>query len=136
LGDVRPKPGPHGCPNGAGCDGSGWVHVLPSYAEHRYPQPRLTDLGDLSDAEAERVAAHYAGRRHAALNTVYPCKGCRPTQFFAWCAGHHAPDHGGAAGNRAECPICKPPDGEAPTTARRRRGRHTVLSYDRKDWDD
>lgn len=34
-------------------------------------------------------------------NTVYPCKVCRPREFFRWCEGHWSSDH-----DRAACPTC------------------------------
>jgi len=65
------------------CGGLGWVHVSPAYAD-RLEQPARP------------------GHRAALLNTVYPCKDCHPTSFYAWASGCLDPDH-----DRFNCDRCQ-----------------------------
>lgn len=72
--DPLEEPPPAAC----GCD-HGWRQVKPAYAEHM--------VADITD-EAER-----RHRYAAALNTWYPCRNCRPVQFYRWAEGHWLVDH-------------------------------------------
>lgn len=86
------------CPD---CSGEGWRTVLPSYAEHMYPMPMAT-LTDPLDAQALAVLQEAtAERRAAAANTIYPCRTCRPQQFYRWANGHFTPEH-----DSDRCPQC------------------------------
>ena len=81
TGDPDDDPPPERCR----CDGTHWVQVSASYPEKLYPDPPPPPLDasdqDLSDhavlVELIRV------RRAGAANTVYPCKVCTPTTFYA-----------------------------------------------------
>jgi hypothetical protein len=57
----------------------GWRFVTPEYAEHMVAE--IT-------SEAER-----AQRRASALNSVFPCRGCRPVQFLRWAEQHWDREH-------------------------------------------
>lgn len=63
------------------CDGDGWVPVHANYADHLAEQ--TTKPG--TDAHAQL--------RDALARSVYPCKDCRPVQFFRWAEGHWSRDH-------------------------------------------
>lgn len=76
----------------------GWVHVRPAYAEHQVPMP------DTDGLDAETVAAverEVARMRAAAADSYYPCRNCRPAQFFRWVGGHWEKDHD--PGGCSEC---------------------------------
>lgn len=97
------------------CGGGGWVLVQEGYVDRLAPVPdRAIDLTD--DVYDALVAAN-AARRAALARTVYPCKECRPAQFFRWAAGHFAGDH-----DRTACDECR--DGRVTSGRRRRRGGH------------
>jgi hypothetical protein len=93
LADQPPCPcgNPH-CPCGR-CHGDGWVEVQPGYARELFPDPTLDKLAQLDDTARERLWAHLEVMRAAAERSVYPCKACRPVQFYRWAGGHLAPGH-------------------------------------------
>lgn len=90
----------------------GWVFVQDGYVDRLAPVP-FREAEQSDEVYAALVAANEA-RRSALARTVYPCKDCRPTQFFRWAAGHFAGDH-----DRTACPDCR--DGRVAGTGRRRR---------------
>jgi hypothetical protein len=63
--ELNPLP-PHEC-------AAGWRDVTDEYAKHLAPD----------DLHAQ------AGLR----NSVYPCRQCKPKQFFRWVEGHYGPGH-------------------------------------------
>lgn len=63
------------------CEG-GWREVTDVYAEH------------LAGGDSVQLAA--------LRNSVYPCKACKPAQFFRWVQGHYGPGHEPEA-----CDACK-----------------------------
>lgn len=69
-------------PGACDCDG-GWRWVKRPYAEH------LAATTDGSEPAAHVIAA--------LLNTVYPCRNCRPDAFYRWANQHWSPDHDVAA---------------------------------------
>lgn len=78
----------------------GWRHVGAEYAERLFPEPDVSNLDPT--AAAQRVAV-VGAQRAGVLNSVYPCKNCRPADFFRWAEGHYASDHDrGACGECAE----------------------------------
>lgn len=79
------------------CD-DGWVWVTASYAMAR--------------ATADE------GSHAALMNTVYPCKHCRPAQFYRWAHGCYGVDH-----DAFNCPEC-----QAAGTSGRRRARGPLRS--------
>lgn len=84
----------------AGCE-HGWHYVARPYAEH------LAGDNDGTPAWRARVAA--------LLNSVYPCRVCKPAAFFRWVGGHFASDH-----DVANCPDCTVPGQRRRTPARTR----------------
>jgi hypothetical protein len=46
----------------------------------------------------------------------YPCRVCRPAQFFRWVGGHYNRDH-----DRASCPECRTPGSTSSARKRERR---------------
>jgi hypothetical protein len=51
----------------------GWREVTDEYARHLAPDDPI--------------------KQAALRNTVYPCKQCKPKQFFRWVEGHYAAGH-------------------------------------------
>ncbi len=100
------------------CLGSGFLTVLPDYADTQYPE--TLDLTTLSDAERAVVDFQRHMLRSAAANSVYPCRECRPEQFFRWLGGHWQPDH-----DKSACDECK--------AAGLPRSRRPVTTVERKD---
>lgn len=82
--DDRPQP--HECDDG-------WVRVKDPYARHM----ALTKLGEGADETHPRYAALFATFQ----NSSYPCRVCRPVQFFRWAGGHYSATHD--ASNCVEC---------------------------------
>jgi hypothetical protein len=94
---------PHECDNG-------WRRVTEAWVEKRHPMPvRRDGMDDATFAEAVRQVEM---RRAGSRETVYPCKVCRPTEFYRWATGHMEPDH-----DRSQCDECR----DAPGGNRRRR---------------
>lgn len=98
----------------------GWVEVTDAYAERTFPLPPPLAL----DATPEEQADHAlrvemaTAKQLAAKGTVYPCRLCRPSQFYKWARGCFGPEH-----DAASCSDCQS-DGTAPLpphTARRPR---------------
>lgn len=85
--DDRPR-GP--CPD---CEGVGWRRVLPEYAARMFPMPEATLEHPVDQATLEMLQALVQERREAAEATSYPCRTCRPSQFYRWAGGHYSPDH-------------------------------------------
>lgn len=57
---------------------------------------------EVTDVYAEHLAAGDPAKVAALRNSVYPCKQCKPTQFFRWVQGHYQPGHEPEA-----CDACK-----------------------------
>lgn len=83
------------------CDGTGWVSVKPTYAEHMYPDPPPEVLAQLPIDQADQLHVEVATRRAAALNTVYPCRVHKADLFCRWAGHHFDKDHDANA--CAEC---------------------------------
>lgn len=88
-----------------GCE-HGWHYVALPYAEH------LAGDNDGTPAWRARVAA--------LLNSVYPCRVCKPAAFFRWAGGHFAADH-----DAGSCPDCA-----TPGQTRRRAPARTAASHE------
>lgn len=82
------------------CDG-GWVQVQPAYAVHQYPDLSAEQLDGLPPEAVELLVGSIDLMRYAALNSVYPCRRCRPAMFFRWAGGHFKFGH-----DIATCPEC------------------------------
>lgn len=63
----------------------GWVRVKEPYARHM----ALSKLGEGATDEHPAFAQLYA----SALNSCYPCRVCRPVQFYRWAGRHYERDH-------------------------------------------
>jgi hypothetical protein len=75
------------------CD-RGWVQVTAAYIDKQYPRPDPPDTDDLEVLDLyDKQCVDIDLRRKAAANTVYPCRVCRPADFFRWLNGHTASDH-------------------------------------------
>lgn len=68
------------------CD-HGWVTVGSGYVEDH---ARLPDHVLVSGEDRDRILR---ARRAALAESVYPCRRCRPTQFFRWANGCGTPGH-------------------------------------------
>lgn len=91
------------------CDGTGWVQVLPSYADRKCA-PLLAARALVPEAELEAFDRALASALATHANSVYPCRACRPRLFYRWAGGHLHPEH-----NREACDECS-----GPTRTRRR----------------
>lgn len=67
----------------------GWRTVKPAFAHHE------------AIKAGEEGTSAYAQRFASAVNTVYPCRICRPGAFFRWANGHLDPEH-----ERTDCVDC------------------------------
>lgn len=101
----------------ATCGGLGFCLVRDGYVDKQAPTP-AREPGESDEHYAGRVVENDA-RRAALAKTVYPCRECRPQQFFKWAAGHFGIDH-----DRQGCPDCRDSRIPGPGTRRRRRGGH------------
>lgn len=113
---IGPDPLEDAEPAMCSCE-SGWIVVPPSYAEHMHPLPQQPEVG--ATAEAMILYQHQTERvlmsRASAMNSVYPCKRCRPAKFERWAGGHLDSGH-----DLHHCEVCKDAAG---TTKRERRSR-------------
>lgn len=118
--DPLAEPRPGRCTD---CEGTGWRRVLPTYAEHMYPSPAADLLGaQLGEAAFAELVRQTDMKRAAAVNTVYPCRTCRPNQFYRWANGHYGAEH-----DADRCPQCVatrrgkevPPEHDPPRPAAR-----------------
>lgn len=85
----------------------GWVQVKDAYARHMAAQKVAED--------SEQFAAAYASY----LNSYYPCRVCRPVQFFRWAGKHYDREH-----DVSSCAECI----EAHTGNRRRATKATAMA--------
>ncbi len=84
------------------CD-RGWVTVTAAYVDRYAPIPTPPDptAPAATWAEYDQLAAHVHAIRAGLVNTVYPCRHCRPSLFYRWVGRHFEPDHD--AGACTEC---------------------------------
>lgn len=100
LADEAERPvGPNGCTNPR-CEG-GWVTVHPGYGDKYVTAPDEELLAGLTDAERVQVQQLVEGMRRSLDSSVYPCRACKPRQFFRWAGGHWSKDH-----DPASCTEC------------------------------
>lgn len=57
---------------------------------------------EVTEAYADHLAPDDPHKRAALLNSVYPCKQCRPKPFYRWVQGHYGPGH-----EPDDCDECK-----------------------------
>lgn len=110
------------------CD-QGMVQVRPAYAEHLYPDPTAEQVAGLTAEQLAGVWARIEERRAAARWSFYPCRTCRPTQFYRWVGGHMDSGH-----NPTTCAECVELMGGARAAARAARAYADLTP--RKDLDD
>lgn len=67
----------------------GWMQVKEPYALH------------MASQRCEPGTAQHAQLYASFLNSVYPCRVCRPIGFFRWATRHYEPGHD--ASSCAEC---------------------------------
>lgn len=80
----------------------GWLYVSPRYAEHL----ATVSLPDGSTEVDEQ-------RRQALVNSVYPCRDCKPGLFFRWVGKHLDPQH-----DASDCRECTGAHGSKSAPAR------------------
>jgi hypothetical protein len=101
---LRPDDDPLTEPDGPCTCDRGMIHVSADYAARQYPDWTDEQLAHLSPEQRADATLRLTERRHAATNSVYPCRRCRPEQFYRWADGHMKPGH-----DPARCGICNDP---------------------------
>jgi len=132
MGDPRDDQGPCSCGHTdctcGRCHGDGWVQVQPHYAVEMFPDPTLERLAPLDEDGQAALWDHVRVMRAAAERSVYPCKACRPVQFYRWAGGHLAQGH-----DPTSCSECIDALGEKGAKSAAR-GRTTIpVTPERKD---
>lgn len=72
--NYTPGNGTHECEHG-------WVQVKEPYARH------------LALSKVPEESAQFASLYASLLNSFYPCRVCRPVQFYRWATKHYEPTH-------------------------------------------
>lgn len=81
----------------------GWIKSADDYGEKVYPGPTAEQLGRLSDEDRVALEIHTSAIQQALSDSMYPCKICRPAQFWRWQGGHWRSNH-----DRSSCDECNP----------------------------